>query len=234
MAYGSMYLGSIFAFFATLNISTPCMKYKILFVSLLLCSTAFAQQKTYLRVNLPALIMGSYEVSLERHLSDISALELGIGFRHQRLDSGETASFQSLARFRGLRNHSLAGTIGIRFFEDNPYEHPFIAFHLTGVYYEDRIETTDAGIQDFKGFRLGGAVTLGFTFPMGERLGLDVAMQLGYTKPRERPEPSSYYFPGLGFVVADFNILSIAGAHFQPIFALRYKIQRSRRDRIRN
>jgi hypothetical protein len=192
-----------------------------------------AQQKSYLKLNLPALAIGSYELGLERHLGSISALELGIGVRSQRLDSGQTPGFQSLARFRGLKNFAVSAQAGIRFFEDNPYEHPFIAFHLTGVYYDEKVETINEGVQDFSGLRIGASATLGFTFPIGDRLGLDVAMMIGYASPRKRPEPGNYYFPQLGYVVYDFNIVSIEGGHFNPIFALRYKIQQSSRDRIR-
>lgn len=209
------------------------MKNYVLIIICLLPAALFSQKKGFLKINTAALAMGTYEIGFEKHLGSISALDVGFGFRSQRLDSGQTPAIQALGRFRGQRNLGLSGTVGIRFFEDNQYEHPFVAIHLVGAYYDETVTTVDEEVMDFSGFRLGGTLTLGFSFPIGNRLGLDVAMQMGYAPPRKRPEPGNYYLPNLGYVVYDFNILSISGGHFQPIFALRYKVQRSSRERIR-
>ncbi|MFK7968980.1 MAG: DUF3575 domain-containing protein [Bacteroidia bacterium] len=204
-----------------------------IFSLIILPTVIFAQQKTYIKLNTAALVMGTLELDVEKHLSDISALEFGIGVRKQRLDSGQTAGFQSLARFRGEQNFNLSGMVGIRFFENNPYEHPFIAFRLTGAYYNEDVRLASEELQNFSGFRIGATLVLGVSFPLGDRMGLDAGIQAGYASPRKLPEPGNYYFPYMGYAVSDFNIVSVPGGHFQPVFAFRYKIQESRRDRIR-
>lgn len=201
---------------------------------LVLGMCVYGQQSIFLRTNLTPLLAGSYELTLEKHLGEISALEIGVGFRSQKLDSGAVPSIQAMRRFRNVSNRAFTGMVGIRFFENTAYEHPFLSLHLTGVSYRDEVLTSTGTREVYSGFQLGALARLGFSFPIGQRLGLDVGMQIGYSPPREPPEPTSYYFPQMGFVVADFNIASVPGGHFMPVFAIRYKIKRSQRERIRD
>ncbi|MDX2245391.1 MAG: hypothetical protein SF052_01340 [Bacteroidia bacterium] len=211
-----------------------------LVVLLLLPFCIYAQPKTDLGVNLAALMMGTGDVRADIHLTPGVALQLGAGVRNQNRNSeGKAPSFQALGDFIQQKNRAAYFSVGSRLTnpQEDVYEYPYMGFHLTGVWYqenllpEDPLNGNPAVVHSTSGFKLGISTTIGFSLRLTSTLYADLAVQMGYSKPRE--DLLAYYLPGLGYSTFGYGYIGVKGGHLQPVITLRYTIIKDRRMRIR-
>lgn len=189
-----------------------------------------AQKKSWISLDLAPSLMGTYSLKYEKQLSHISSVEVGGGFRYQSIDTGQTASIRSLQRFRGLSNKAQFITLGIRFFEDNLYEHPYLSAHFAAVHYKETVLTEAIVFEEVSGFNIGISMSLGVDFKLSDRLRIDLAFQGSYSPPREIP--LNYYLPGIGYNTFSLNLIAVPGLHIQPVLAIRYQLKKDKRKII--
>jgi hypothetical protein len=209
------------------------MKNTLLVFLFLIPATLFSQKNLYLGWNIPPVLVGTIDLRIEQQLGRNIAFQGGLGFRTQGRDTNETAFISALNRYSAVKNRALYFSAGIRAFERSPAEYPYLAFDIVGVYYDERVLTQNLELRDVNGFKIGGALTLGFVSRITKRLSLDVALRLGYSPPRPSTDVFNYYLPGLGYNTAGFNVLSVPGGHIDPILTLKYNLIKSRRDKIK-
>lgn len=206
---------------------------------LLLPFCIHAQPKTDLGVNMAALMMGTGDIRATMQMTPGISLELGAGVRNQnRNREGVAPGFQALGDFIQQKNRAAYFSVGGRLINphEDVYEYPYMGFHLTGVWYqenllpEDPLHGNPASVST-SGFKLGASTTIGFSLRISNILYIDLAAQMGYSKPRK--DLLAYYLPGLGFSTFGYGYIGVRGGHLQPVITLRYTIIKDRRMRIR-
>ncbi|MEZ4826430.1 MAG: hypothetical protein R3C61_09065 [Bacteroidia bacterium] len=211
--------------------------YVVLLLLLPLCT--FTQPKTDIGVNLAALLMGTGDVSANLQLTKGVSLQFGAGVRNQnRTDEGRVPGFQALTDFIQQKNRAAYLSFGGRLVNpvENEFEYPFIGFQLTGAWYQENLLPEDPlnnnpNAQSVSGFKLGFSTTIGFSLRITPLLYTDLAVQMGYSKPRE--DILAYYLPGLGYSTYGYGYIGVKGGHLQPVISLRYTLIKDRRVRIR-
>jgi hypothetical protein len=202
------------------------------------CSGLFAQIQTDIGINLTPLLLNGIDLQAEWQYTSTFSLVANTGLRYQTRPTDQAAPIQALGEYVHPSNFGTYVGIGGRWFnhEINEYQYPFIQVGLVGAYYQESILFRDeAGLpaqRQAEGFRLGLTTTIGFVVRICKRATLDLAMQMGYTKPRE--DLLNYYMPGMGYTSYGIDAISIKGAHFQPRVVFKYNIFQSKRQRIRN
>ncbi|MEZ4772641.1 MAG: hypothetical protein R3D00_05605 [Bacteroidia bacterium] len=206
---------------------------------LLLPFYTIAQPKTDLGVNIAALMMGTGDVRANMQMTPGISLELGAGVRNQnRNREGVAPGFHALSDFVQQKNRAAYFSAGGRLTNpsENDYEYPYMGFHLIGVWYQENLLPEDPlnsnpALKSVSGFKLGVSTTIGFSLRISSVLYIDLAAQMGYSKPRK--DLLAYYLPGLGFSTFGYGYIGVRGGHLQPVITLRYTIIKDRRMRIR-
>lgn len=194
----------------------------------------FAQPRTYVGLNVAPLAVGTFDLRIERQMDPGVNLQIGAGFRASVRDTNESAFFPALNRFSALRNRGGFLSLGLRVFEQNPYEFPYASVDVIAAYYREQVYAGSGLSTEIQGFDLGATLTLGFVFRLFPRMFADLGLQGGYMTPRRQlPTPPDYYVPGAGYSTFGFDLLSIRGLHLQPVLTLKYNLVRDRRDLIR-
>ncbi|RMG22982.1 MAG: hypothetical protein D6730_15450 [Bacteroidetes bacterium] len=205
-----------------------------LVVPLLLC----AQKRTYIGVNITPVILNTLDVRAEHQVNRFFSIQMAAGFRAQSRDSVWRPRVRALEDFIHLRDQALFLSVGARLF-DRPArfatEYPYISFELVGVYYNEEVIIRS----DFqppvklypKGAKLGASVQIGFVSELMNRVHVDFALQMGYSKPRS--DLLSYYLPSMGYTVFGLDIIGVKGGHLQPIITIKYNLVKDKRRRIR-
>jgi hypothetical protein len=207
------------------------------FPLLLFPTLLFAQVRTHVGVNLGSLPLQALELRVDMEVAKHFALQIHTGFRSQNHDTDQPPRLGALATYVQPRNQSLFFSLGGRVFNRvGDYDYPYLALDAVGIYYNDKVQRynhADRSVvtEETQGFRLGGTMTLGFVLRISERLHSDLALQMGYTKPRE--DVLAYYFPGMGYSTYGLGIIGVRGGHVQPVISLKYNIVQDRRQRIR-
>ncbi|MEM9983692.1 MAG: hypothetical protein AAF804_01225 [Bacteroidota bacterium] len=202
------------------------------------CSSLIAQIRTDVGINLTPLLVNSLDVQAEWQLAPTFSLVANTGLRYQTLDAEQDPMFGVLASYVQPSNFGTYLGISGRFFnqEVNEYQYPFIQFGLVGSYYNETLMVADQSGDmvsvPAQGFQLGVTSTIGFTIRLTERAKLDLALQMGYSKPRE--DVLIYYLPGLGYSTYGVDFISVKGAHLTPMVTFKYNILQTKRERIRN
>lgn len=203
----------------------------------LLSCTIYGQRSLQLGLNVTPLIMNTVELRGEYDLTSHIALQGGAGFRAHARNESAIIRIQALQSYVQERNQAAFISLGGRIFnaEDNPYEVPFIGLSVTLGYYRDEILETDRGpsppvTQIAEGFQIGLSANIGFDIRISSKLHLDLAMQMGYSPPRE--ELLQYYNSGLGFSTYGPGVLGVKGGHLQPQITLKYTVIKDKRQRI--
>jgi len=207
---------------------------------ILMCviNLGFSQVRTELGVNLTPLLLNSLDLQAEWQLAPTFSLVANTGIRHQTLGDDQEAPIRVLENYVHPRNTGAYLSVGGRFFnkEVNEYQFPFVQFGLVGSYsYETILKMNDADVWEkvpSSRFQFGITTTIGVTLRMSERAHVDLALQMGYTKPRE--DISLYYTPGMGYTTYGIDAISIRGAHLQPMLVFKYNILQDKRQRIRS
>ncbi|MDX2285660.1 MAG: DUF3575 domain-containing protein [Bacteroidia bacterium] len=206
-------------------------------VLILIPAFVYGQRQAHLSLNLAPLIMGTGELRGEWQLANSLSFEAALGMRWQGTQLSEP-QLGALSQYIQPKNRGGFMSAGFRTFTKaaNPYQYPFFAFNLTGVYYDEEIIVPDYTtgtyqIEAASGVRLGGSATLGFNLWISNRLNMDLALQMGYSKPRE--DLLAYYYPGMGYSTFGYGIIGVKGGHVQPVIALRYVIREDPRDKLR-
>lgn len=214
------------------------MKKVLSYVLLLIPCSLFAQDNAYLGINLPALLINTADFRFERQVTSKFAFQMGMGFRLQSRDSTWDPGFKPIGEFSNLKNHAAYLAVGGRLFDEPPRfntDFPYVSFEWVGAYYNEtfiqRREPLQPQIVEAKGVKWGVSVQAGFVTEITKRLYLDVALQVGYSAPR--PDLLGYYIPNLGYTLFGIDLVSIKGAHFQPIITAKYLLKKDKRRRIR-
>ena len=110
-----------------------------------------------------------------------------------------------------------------------------MSFALTGLHLREEVlqpaqNGNDPELVIYQGWKIGASMTIGFTIRLRSRLHVDLAMQMGYSPPRE--ELLQYYYPGLGFSIYSPSAWGFRGGHLQPLIALKYSLIQDRRERL--
>ncbi|MEL6649486.1 MAG: hypothetical protein AAFQ87_01650 [Bacteroidota bacterium] len=196
----------------------------------------WAQERTFVGLNLAPLLINTVDIQAERQLSPVFNLQLAAGFRVQRVGLENTPRVSLLQNYINVANDGLFLSVGGRLFNDsaNPYEYPYIALNLNTNWYRDRVyqdQLPNPAIESYQGWKLGGTFTLGFVIYVMKRVYVDLGLQLAYSPMRE--DMLSYYLGGMGYTTFGANRFSLEGAHFQPVITLKYEIVQDRRARLR-
>ncbi|MFK7922965.1 MAG: hypothetical protein AB8H47_13460 [Bacteroidia bacterium] len=213
------------------------MNKTILCLLLLLPLRLWAQERTFVGINLAPLLINTFDFRAERQLSPVFNLQLAAGFRHQKVEQENSPRVALLKDYIDESNDGAFLSIGGRIFNDsaNPYEFPYIALNLNANWYRDRVLDrslpTPTTVQ-YDGWKLGGTFTLGFVIYIMDRLYVDLGLQIGYSP--MRADLLSYYLGGMGYTTFGSNRFSLEGAHFQPVITLKYEIVQDKRARLRD
>jgi hypothetical protein len=191
----------------------------------------WGQKKTSLGINLIPLLVDGVDLQLERELTPNLSLKVGAGFRRQNRKTTDPTEILFLDQFIHPQNRSAFLSAGLRLFEKNPSEYPYLAAQVGGIYYRDTYLNADQELAISEGMSWGFAFTIGYVFNIGKRFALDLGMQLGYSPPRE--QPLFYFYPGFGFNTRGLDIIGYEGGIFQPVVVFSYTLVRDRRARIR-
>lgn len=214
------------------------MKNFLLIAFLAAWSCTFGQVRTDLGVNLTPLLLNNLDLQAEWQFTPSFSLVANTGLRYQTLSLDQAAPIEALGEYVHPRNFGTYFAVSGRWFnhEVNEYHYPFIQVGLVGSYYEETILYRHQAGQtervEASGLRLGLTTTIGFVIRVSQRIHMDLAMQMGYTKPRE--DLLNYYMPGMGYTSYGIDAISVKGAHFQPRVVLKYNILQTKRQRIRN
>ncbi|MEM6346591.1 MAG: hypothetical protein AAF927_22070 [Bacteroidota bacterium] len=213
------------------------MNKTVLCLLLLLPLRLWAQERTFVGINLAPLLINTFELRLERQLSPVFNLQVAGGFRYQNVGSENRPRVSLLKDYIDYSNAGLHLSVGGRIFNDsaNPYEFPYIALNLNANWYRDRVldrSLPTPAIVQYDGLKLGGTFTLGFVIYIMERLYVDLGLQIAYSP--MRADLLSYYLGGMGYTTFGSNRFSLEGAHFQPVITLKYEIFRDKRARLRD
>ncbi|MEZ4850424.1 MAG: DUF3575 domain-containing protein [Bacteroidia bacterium] len=197
-----------------------------------------AQPKTDLGINVTPLAVGTVDFQGGMKLNPSFWLQFSGGFRAQSKKSSDPLRTRFLESYSQLKNYGAFLSIGGRLVNplEDEYEFPFIGFHLTGVYYNETLTPDDpsGGLppRNVQGIKLGLSTTIGFSLRINPRLYADLAIQMGYSKPRN--DLLAYYLPGMGYSTFGYGFIGVKGGHIQPIIAFKYTIVRDRREVIRD
>ncbi len=214
------------------------MKRILLLVSLACSSYLYGQIRTDVGVNLTPLLLNSLDVQAEWQLAETFSLVANTGLRYQTQEPDQMPTIGVLREYMQPRNFGSYLAVSGRFFdrEVNEYQYPFIQFGVVGSYYRESVlRDPNRGFTSrttVQGLRLGITSTIGFVIRLTERANLDLALQMGYTQPRE--DLLVYYTPGLGYTTYGIDAVSIKGAHITPMLTFKYNILQSKRQRIHN
>ena len=194
-----------------------------------------AQKKSYLGINVTPLVINTVDARYERQVGKHFALQAGTGFRLQNRDSSVIPPFGFLKSFVELHNYGAFLSGGVRVFDRNSTEYPYVAFDLIGAYFDEKIQSDDGSggtrVWSASGLKAGGTLTIGFVTELLSRVHLDVALQFGYAPPRD--DLNAYYLPGMGYSTYGLGIIGVRGGHLQPIVNLKYNLVKDPRQRIR-
>ncbi len=201
----------------------------ILFI-FLLPLMSYGQRKTSLGLNLVPLMVNGMEVKFERQLAPNLALQLGSGFRSQNRKPEDIDKNRLLDPYVQEKNANAFISAGVKLFEPNLSEYPYLGVLLTGMYYNETYLNTDMQQLHSDGLSWGFTFNLGYVFSLGKRLSLDLGMQIGYAPPRTTDH--NYYYMGIGFTTLALDVIGYPGGHIQPLATVSYTIIRDPRSRI--
>lgn len=199
--------------------------------SLLLGSGLFAQEATWLGLQVTPLAIGTLDLQLERQLTPTASLHVGMGVRTQQIDRREPR-VKLLSDFSNVGNTATYTSLGLRLFNpETGTDFPYVQFGLTGVWYRDQYLTLLGEQKISQGIAWGPSATIGYLIHFDKRWELDLGLQMGYSASRQ--DLLAYYYPGLGYSTFGPGRYGVKGGHVQPVVTLRYKIIQNKRERIR-
>ncbi len=214
------------------------MKCWLIYISLVFPLILLGQNRTYIGINVTPVILNTLDIKAEHELTRYFSLQMAMGFRAQSRDSTWQPRVRALRDFIHLKDQAAFISLGARLF-DRPErwatEYPYISFELVGAYYNEwyRLGNEPAVLQKInaRGLKFGGNVQIGFVSELMDRIHVDFALQMGYSKARK--DLLSYYFPSMGYTVFGLDIIGVKGGHLQPIITIKYNLVKDKRKRIR-
>lgn len=190
------------------------------------------QQRSYIGINVPSLLVSTLDVRTEHSLNERFALQGAFAVRTQGKEPNETPQIAPLKDYIQIKNRAMSLSLGARIFDRQFSEYPYIALDISGVYYNETIiPRNKSKAIDVSDVKWGGTLTIGMVTELFERVHLDLGLQFGYSKPRN--DLLAYYLPGLGYTSFGFGRYGIEGGHFQPVANIKYNLTKDRRRRIR-
>lgn len=214
------------------------MRKILLLLSLASVFQLTAQIRTDVGVNLTPLLLNSLDVQAEWQLQPTFSLVAQTGIRYQTQEPDQPVTISPLSEYMQPRNVGGFVSLGGRFFnrEVNEYQYPFIQLNLVGSYYDEELLNLDDDGNFYRsatrGFRVGVSSTIGFVIRVTNRASLDLAVQVGYTPPRD--DIHIYYIPGMGYTTYGIDAISVKGAHVNPMFVFKYNIFQTPREKMYN
>ena len=217
------------------------MRWCLLLIYLVVPFIVPGQNRTYVGINVTPLILNTLDIRAEHQLTRYFSVQMGVGFRAQSRDSTWQPRVKALQDFIHLKDQAAFLSIGARLF-DRPErwatEYPYISFELVGAYYNEWYlpynEPNMPTKINARGAKFGGSVQIGFVSELVDRLHVDVALQMGYSKARPSDDLLSYYIPSMGYTVFGLDIIGVKGGHLQPIITIKYNLVKDKRKRIRS
>lgn len=175
--------------------------------------------------------IGTLDIHLEERISNTVSIHLGTGFRTQRLDRRDPA-VRILSDFYTQSNTGAYTSLGIRLFNpETGVDYPYVQFGMTAIWYRDQwIDDLGQSVIS-KDITWGPSATIGYIINFNTRWQLDLGLQMGYSPPRR--DLLAYYYPGLGYSTFGLGRYGVVGGHAQPVITLKYKIRRSKREKLR-